>query len=55
MYWLALGIILCFGAGAFFGAPYLPARRPDVEAALDLAELRPGEKLIDLGSGEGWY
>lgn len=53
MYWLVLGIILCFGAGAFFGAPYLPARRPDVEAALDLAELRPGEKLIDLGSGDG--
>lgn len=53
MWWLVLGIILCFGAGALFGAPYLPARRVDIEAALDLAELKKGETLIDLGSGDG--
>lgn len=51
--WLLLAIVGCFGIGAFIGAPYLPVRRIDAAAALDLAELKAGEILIDLGSGDG--
>lgn len=46
-------VLLALVVGAFVGAPFLPARYPDVEVALDLAELKPGETLIDLGSGDG--
>jgi hypothetical protein len=35
------------------GAPYVPTRRRDVAAHLDLAGLEPGQTLIDLGSGDG--
>ncbi|MBW3538256.1 hypothetical protein KY386_02060 [Candidatus Parcubacteria bacterium] len=53
---LVLALILIgagFGLGAVLGAPYLPVLRRDVEALLDLAALKPGEHLIDLGSGDG--
>ncbi len=46
-------LFLAVAVGALVGAPYLPARYPDIEAALDLAELKAGETLIDLGSGDG--
>jgi 16S rRNA A1518/A1519 N6-dimethyltransferase RsmA/KsgA/DIM1 with predicted DNA glycosylase/AP lyase activity len=46
-------LVGCFGIGAFIGAPYLPIRRPDVEAALDLAEVTAGQTVVDLGSGDG--
>lgn len=53
MLWLLAGLAICFGLGTFFGAPYLPIRRHEREAALDLAGLKPGETIIDLGSGDG--
>ncbi|HSH31821.1 MAG TPA: hypothetical protein VK963_04120 [Candidatus Saccharimonadales bacterium] len=53
--WLAILLLLAsgFGLGALLGAPYLPVLRRDVETLLDLAELGPGQHLIDLGSGDG--
>jgi SAM-dependent methyltransferase len=36
-----------------FGAPYLPTRRPQAEAALDLLNLKPGQTFYDLGCGDG--
>jgi len=39
--------------GAFFGAPFVPIDRGRAEAMLDLAGIRPGERLADLGSGDG--
>ncbi len=51
--WLVFAVVSCFGLGAVLGAPFLPIRRADVEAALDLAKLGPGQTLIDLGSGDG--
>ena len=33
--------------------PYVPTPPEVVEAMLDLAKLKPGEQLIDLGSGDG--
>ena len=53
MFWLVVVLTGCFGVGAIFGAPFLPVRRVDMEAALDLADLKPGERFIDLGSGDG--
>jgi SAM-dependent methyltransferase len=52
-FWLFAVVVLCFGLGALLGAPFLPVRKVDAEAALDLAELKAGQTLIDLGSGDG--
>ena len=55
MPWLliAIGLFGGFGVAVFIGAPYLPILRRDYEPLLELAELKPGQTLIDLGSGDG--
>lgn len=56
MIWLGLVliiIVLCFGGVLLFGAPYLPTLRPQVHAALELANLKPGQTLLELGCGDG--
>ena len=56
---VAVGSLLCaifivtVAYGVFFGAPFVPIDRRRAEAMLDLAGLRPGERLADLGSGDG--
>ena len=45
--------VLAFGLGAWRGAPYLPILHHPAEDLLDLADLSPGQTLIDLGSGDG--
>jgi SAM-dependent methyltransferase len=35
------------------GAPYLPTLTPQVAVALQLADLRPGQTLLELGCGDG--
>jgi len=47
------GVGLCFVLVLARGAPYLPTLTPQVEAALELAELSPGQTLIELGCGDG--
>jgi precorrin-6B methylase 2 len=37
----------------FLGAPYVPTLRKQRETALNLLDLKPGQTLIDLGSGDG--
>lgn len=39
--------------GQDYEVPYVPTPPEVVEGMLDLAELKPGEHLIDLGSGDG--
>jgi hypothetical protein len=46
-------LALCFGGVLIFGAPYLPTLSPQVKAALELADLKSGQTLIELGSGDG--
>ena len=46
-------IILPFAYVLLFGAPYLPTRKAQVKQALDLLNLKKGELLLDLGSGDG--
>ena len=53
VWWLVGFLIVCFGLIVFRGAPYVPTQRKQAEVALDLLELRPGEVLVDLGSGDG--
>jgi len=36
-----------------FGAPYLPTLKPRVKDALDLIDLKPGQTMLELGSGDG--
>lgn len=57
IFWVvwALGVllILAYGLVIPFGAPYLPTMKAQREDALDLLGLKPGQTLVDLGSGDG--
>jgi SAM-dependent methyltransferase len=43
----------CFAGVLLVGAPYLPTLTPQVKAALQLADLKPGQTLLELGCGDG--
>lgn len=52
--WILGAIALLFGVTVFFGAPYVPSRRPDVRAVFDdLYPLSETDTLLDIGSGDG--
>lgn len=51
--WLAAVVVMMFGYVVLFGAPYLPTQKRQITTSLELAELRKGDTLIDLGSGDG--
>lgn len=55
MIWLLLVavIVLLFSFVLLFGAPYLPTLKKQQETALDLLDLKPGQTLLELGSGDG--
>lgn len=46
-------VVLLFCVVVLFGPPFLPTMRRNVDAALDLLDVSPGETLLDLGSGDG--
>lgn len=46
-------IILCFGFVLAFGPPYLPTLTKQMRIALQLADLQPGQTLLELGCGDG--
>ncbi len=50
---LLLLILVCFAGVVLVGAPYLPTLSPQVKAALALADLQPGDTLLELGCGDG--
>ena len=49
----AVVILLTFSFVIMFGAPFLPTLNKQVEPALDLLNLKAGERLLELGSGDG--
>ncbi len=49
---LILVLSFCF-VGIFLGAPYMPTLNKQVEIALELAELKKGDTLLELGCGDG--
>lgn len=48
-----LALSLMLGFVVFFGPPYVPTLRRNMEAALDLLDIKPGQTMLDLGSGDG--
>lgn len=55
---IELGVILfliffCFAFVLLFGAPYLPTLKPQIATFIEAANLKPGETILELGSGDG--
>lgn len=50
---LGFAIILLFSFVILFGAPFLPTLSSRTAEALDLLDLKPGQTLVELGSGDG--
>lgn len=46
-------LAVTFGGVLLFGAPYLPSLDSSTKTALELLELKPGQTLLELGSGDG--
>ncbi|MDQ3065315.1 MAG: hypothetical protein M3Q36_03535 [bacterium] len=56
MSWLILLMIVVLGLFSFvllYGAPYLPTLKSQQEEALLLLNLKPGQTMVELGSGDG--
>lgn len=53
IFWIVVVLFGGFGVAVLVGAPYLPSFKTDVEVMLDLVEVKPGELVVDLGSGDG--
>jgi hypothetical protein len=56
MQWVVLAfsiLIFCFGYVLLFGAPYVPTLKEQMVIALDFLDLKPGETMLELGSGDG--
>lgn len=53
--WYLLGFMILLTAlfGVLSGAPYLPTKKRDVERMIKLAGIKPGERIYDLGCGDG--
>jgi hypothetical protein len=47
------GLFICFCGVLLVGAPYLPTLKRQVEVALELADLKAGQTLLELGCGDG--
>lgn len=56
---IGLGLIFLLVSGlwlivpALYGVPWVPTREARIRRALQLAQLQPGERLYDLGAGDG--
>lgn len=42
-----------FVIALFFGAPYVPIPRYGLDKIIEFADIKPGQKAVDLGSGDG--
>lgn len=51
--YIAAALAFSFGFVVLFGAPYVPTLKPQVEAALDVLDLKSGQTLLEIGSGDG--
>jgi SAM-dependent methyltransferase len=50
---IIFAVTAAFALAGLVGAPYVPILSRDRRPLLDLAGLKPGQTLIDLGSGDG--
>ncbi|HET9098191.1 MAG TPA: hypothetical protein VFN51_01085 [Candidatus Saccharimonadales bacterium] len=52
--YLLLGLaFISFSLVILRGAPFLPTLGPQIKKSMELSELKPGQTLIELGSGDG--
>lgn len=49
----AIILLVSFAYAGLRGAPWVPTKRIDVERFLNLAAIREGDKMYDLGCGDG--
>ncbi len=52
MFWVIVGILL-YILPLFFGAPYEGSGRKKVADIIKISKIKKGEKVVDLGSGDG--
>ena len=52
-WYLLLLILVGFAIVVFVGAPYVPIFRVDIESLFDKAKLKRGDRLVELGCGDG--
>ncbi len=50
---VGLLIVLLFSVVVAFGAPFLPTLSSRIDDALELLDLKPGQKMLELGCGDG--
>lgn len=50
---ISLCVAAVFLFVVFYGAPFLPTRRSRINEAIALLDLKPGQLLLELGSGDG--
>lgn len=56
MEWLFAAVcaaVFLFGFVLLFGPPYLPTLKKQIDTALDLLDLQPGQTMLELGCGDG--
>ncbi len=53
LFWIIFVVAILLAISIINGAPYVPTPRKQVETALAFAQLKKGDKLVDLGSGDG--
>lgn len=52
---ILLIVLTCFSFVLLFGAPYVPTLKEQQAQALDLLDLKKGQTLIEIGSGDGRF
>lgn len=50
---VGIAIFVLFSFVVIFGAPFLPTLKKQVDPAIKLINLKPGQTLLELGSGDG--
>lgn len=53
LYVAFFAIVATFVYAGLRGAPWVPSKKKDVERFLKLADIKPGDKMYDLGCGDG--
>ena len=52
---VVVAVAVTYAWGAWRAAPFVPTRQRDVERMLFLAEVQPGQTVVDLGAGDGRF
>lgn len=53
LYFILFVLLFTFAYAGWRGAPWVPTQKKDLERFLKLADIKPGQKVYDLGCGDG--